>query len=61
MMELAVDRLPTFVGIKYTSNDLDGGAAALKANNGKYAVFLGADTVYLDTFDFILYLKVVSF
>lgn len=45
MMNLATDRLPSFVGIKYTSNDLDGGAAALNANNGKYTVFLGADTV----------------
>lgn len=45
MMELAIDRLPTFVGIKYTSNDLDGGVAALRANHGKCAVFLGADTV----------------
>lgn len=47
MMNLAVDRLPTFVGIKYTSNDLDKGVAALRANNGKFAVFLGADTVCL--------------
>lgn len=44
----SVGKIPTFHGIKYTSNDLDGGAAALKANNGKYAVFLGADTVTLN-------------
>ncbi|KAG5874038.1 hypothetical protein JTB14_008000 [Gonioctena quinquepunctata] len=44
-MNEAAGVLPTFQGIKYTSNDLDGGAAALKANNGKYAVFLGADTL----------------
>lgn len=41
----SVGKLPTLQGIKYTSNDLDGGVAALKANNGKYAIFLGADTV----------------
>nr|XP_023022964.1 N-acetylneuraminate lyase-like [Leptinotarsa decemlineata] len=44
-MNEAAKELPTFQGIKYTSNDLDGGAAALKANDGKYAVFLGADTL----------------
>ncbi|CAG9823226.1 unnamed protein product [Phaedon cochleariae] len=45
LMNEAASELPTFQGIKYTSVDLEGGAAALKANNGKYAVFLGSDTV----------------
>ncbi|KAJ8946426.1 hypothetical protein NQ318_014412 [Aromia moschata] len=46
----SVGQIPTFCGIKYTSNDLDGGAAALRANNGKYAVFLGADTIMAGAF-----------
>nr|CAH7768349.1 unnamed protein product [Callosobruchus chinensis] len=43
-------QVPTFQGIKYTSNDLDGGLAALKANKGNYAVFLGADTLMASAF-----------
>ncbi|XP_018568553.2 N-acetylneuraminate lyase-like isoform X1 [Anoplophora glabripennis] len=46
----SVGKIPTFHGIKYTSNDLDGGVAALRANNGKYAVFLGADTLLAGAF-----------
>ncbi|KAJ3648927.1 hypothetical protein Zmor_020694 [Zophobas morio] len=37
-----VGKIPTFHGIKFTSNALDEGIAAVKANGGKYAVFLGA-------------------
>ncbi|KAJ8925400.1 hypothetical protein NQ315_009232 [Exocentrus adspersus] len=46
----SVGKIPTFHGIKYTSNDLSGGAAALRANDGKYAVFLGADTLLAGAF-----------
>ncbi|XP_063919391.1 N-acetylneuraminate lyase-like [Zophobas morio] len=38
-----VGKIPTFHGIKFTSTALDEGIAAVKANGGKYAVFLGAD------------------
>ncbi|CAH1105599.1 unnamed protein product [Psylliodes chrysocephalus] len=37
--------IPNFKGIKYTSNDLDGGLAALRVKNRQFAVFLGADTL----------------
>lgn len=37
--------IPNFKGIKYSSNDLDAGLAALRVKNRKYAVFLGANTV----------------
>lgn len=39
------DQLPTFKGIKFTSINLEEGFSALHANNGKYTVFLGADSV----------------
>ncbi|RZC40913.1 DHDPS domain containing protein [Asbolus verrucosus] len=39
----SVGKIPTFHGIKFTSTALDEGVAAVKANGGKYAVFLGAD------------------
>ncbi|KAF7283997.1 hypothetical protein GWI33_022814 [Rhynchophorus ferrugineus] len=41
----SVGQIPTFHGIKYTSNDLAEGYNALKAAGGRYAVFLGADTL----------------
>ena len=44
-LDLSVGQIPTFHGIKYTSNDLSDGYNAIKAANGRYAVFLGADTV----------------
>ncbi|KAK4885262.1 hypothetical protein RN001_001533 [Aquatica leii] len=37
--------ISTFSGIKFTSTVLDEGYAAVTANDGKYSVFLGADTV----------------
>jgi N-acetylneuraminate lyase len=46
----AVQKIPTFQGIKYTSTDLEGGIAALHTNNGKHAVFLGADTLLASGF-----------
>lgn len=44
----ASGQIPTFVGIKFTSNNLEEGAACLKANNGCFAIFLGADTVTMN-------------
>ncbi|KAJ8952243.1 hypothetical protein NQ314_007575 [Rhamnusium bicolor] len=45
----SVGKIPTFHGIKYTSNDLDGGAAALRANDGKYALLAAAFTLGFDS------------
>ncbi|XP_020284476.1 N-acetylneuraminate lyase-like [Pseudomyrmex gracilis] len=42
-LETIGDKIPSFVGIKFTSNNLEEGARALRANNGKYVVFLGND------------------
>jgi len=39
------DKIPTFCGIKFTSTTLDEGLSAVKANDGKFAVFLGADSI----------------
>lgn len=44
-LETIDDKIPSFVGIKFTSNDLEEGARALRANNEKYVVFLGNDQV----------------
>lgn len=44
-LNLSVGQIPTFKGIKFTSNDLSEGYNALNAAGGRYAVFLGADTV----------------
>lgn len=41
-LEMAEKAVPNFVGLKYTSGDLDQGAACLKP--GRF-VFLGADTI----------------
>ncbi|XP_029162764.1 N-acetylneuraminate lyase-like [Nylanderia fulva] len=42
-LELISDKIPSFVGIKFTSTNLEEGAQALRANNKKYVVFLGND------------------
>lgn len=39
---MAEEAIPNFVGLKYTSNDLDQGAACLKPGR---SVFLGADKI----------------
>lgn len=44
-LNAVVDKIPNFVGIKYTSKDMEQGYRALKANGGKFAVFLGCDQV----------------
>ncbi|XP_076268738.1 N-acetylneuraminate lyase-like isoform X2 [Rhynchophorus ferrugineus] len=43
MLEMASGQIPNLKGIKYTSNDLAGGYAALQAVNGRYTVFIGGD------------------
>ncbi|CAK9829886.1 N-acetylneuraminate lyase [Anthophora retusa] len=42
-LEYIGDQIPTFVGIKFTSSDLEEGALALRASKNKYTVFLGND------------------
>lgn len=37
--------IPSFVGIKCTSNDLVEGTEALHVDNGKYVIFLGSDQI----------------
>lgn len=40
-LESLNEEIPTFVGIKFTSPNLQEGARALRANNGRFVVFLG--------------------
>ncbi|XP_071558042.1 N-acetylneuraminate lyase-like isoform X2 [Temnothorax nylanderi] len=40
-LESIGDRIPSFVGIKFTSFNLEEGAQALRADNKKYTIFLG--------------------
>ncbi|KAL6254821.1 hypothetical protein P5V15_014157 [Pogonomyrmex californicus] len=42
-LESIGDKIPSFVGIKFTSANLEEGAQALRANNRKYTIFLGND------------------
>lgn len=44
-LESVGDKIPTFAGIKFTSNDLEEGFQAMTANSSSFAVFLGSDTV----------------
>jgi len=44
------DELATFVGIKFTSANLEEGLQALYADNKKYVVFLGNDQVRINIF-----------
>ncbi|XP_060520137.1 N-acetylneuraminate lyase-like [Cylas formicarius] len=44
------NQIPSFKGIKYTSNDLSAGYDATKAAGGKFAVFLGADSLMAGAF-----------
>ncbi|KAK2585343.1 hypothetical protein KPH14_010023 [Odynerus spinipes] len=39
------NEIPSFVGIKFTSNDLVEGSQALRADNRKYVIFLGSDQI----------------
>lgn len=45
MNTINTSKVPTFAGIKFTSTLLDEGVAAVNAQGGKFAVFLGADNV----------------
>ncbi|XP_043264477.1 N-acetylneuraminate lyase-like [Colletes gigas] len=42
-LESLGEKIPTFVGIKFTSANLEEGAQALHADNNKYVIFLGND------------------
>ncbi|XP_077267232.1 N-acetylneuraminate lyase [Temnothorax americanus] len=42
-LESIGDKIPSFVGIKFTSANLEEGAQALRADNKKYVIFLGND------------------
>ncbi|XP_025987091.2 N-acetylneuraminate lyase isoform X2 [Solenopsis invicta] len=42
-LESVGDKIPSFVGIKFTSANLEEGAQALHADNRKYTIFLGND------------------
>ncbi|CAL1674738.1 unnamed protein product [Lasius platythorax] len=44
-LESIGDKIPSFVGIKFTSANLEEGAQALRANNMKYVIFLGNDQI----------------
>lgn len=44
-LESIDSKIPSFVGIKFTSGNLEEGAQALHANNKKYVIFLGNDQV----------------
>lgn len=44
-LESIDSEIPSFVGIKFTSSNLEEGAQALHANNKKYVIFLGNDQV----------------
>ncbi|KOC71349.1 N-acetylneuraminate lyase [Habropoda laboriosa] len=42
-LEYIGEQVPTFVGIKFTSSNLEEGALALRASKNKFTVFLGND------------------
>ncbi|KAL0119244.1 hypothetical protein PUN28_009673 [Cardiocondyla obscurior] len=44
-LESIGDKLPSFVGIKFTSANLEEGAQALRADNRKYTIFLGNNQI----------------
>jgi len=44
-LESIGDKIPSFVGIKFTSANLEEGVQALHADNKKYVIFLGNDQV----------------
>lgn len=49
LLEQASEQVPNLRGVKYTSNDLAGAHAALRAVNAKYTIFIGSDTVSTTT------------
>lgn len=46
LREIRQENLPTFVGIKFTSEAFDEGIQALNAQDKKFVVFLGTESVY---------------
>ncbi|KAK0072130.1 hypothetical protein PV326_000415, partial [Microctonus aethiopoides] len=44
-LKLINDDIPTFVGIKFTSANLDEGAQAFNADSRKFVIFLGCDNI----------------
>lgn len=57
-LESLNDEISTFVGIKFTSSDLDEGTQAFRANNKKYVVFLGNDQVCIIYFQGNIVLRI---
>lgn len=57
-LESLNDEISTFVGIKFTSSDLDEGIQAFRANNKKYVVFLGNDQVCIIYFQGNIVLRI---
>lgn len=45
-----IGKIPNFVGIKYTDKNMEQGFRAIKANDGKFSVFLGCDQVMAGAF-----------
>jgi hypothetical protein len=39
VLESIGDKIPSFVGIKFASSNLEEAAQALRADNGKYVIF----------------------
>lgn len=44
-LEAAGNRIPTLVGIKFTSANLEEASHALRVDNGRFAFFLGSNEV----------------
>jgi len=44
-LESIGDKIPSFVGIKFTSSNLEEGVQALRADNRKFSIFLGNNQV----------------
>ncbi|XP_015590365.1 N-acetylneuraminate lyase [Cephus cinctus] len=45
-LESLGDKIPSFVGIKFTSTNLEEGTQAVHADNNKYVIFLGSDQIF---------------
>jgi len=44
-LESIGDKIPSFVGIKFTSTNFEEAAQALRADNGKYTIFVGNEVI----------------
>lgn len=47
-LETIGEAVPSFVGIKFTSTNLEEGGRALRADNEKFVIFLGSDQVFVN-------------